>query len=117
MKQFYPYFNLFVKSGTQDYRLDVLIKLPGKYKLDVIDQEWGDPAWLVKFYFEADAELEKNADVQLQEYSINLKPKDVKQLEKIKMLVYNISKLEVDGAKPTTEGEGGTGSIDAEIEP
>ena len=117
MKLFYPYFNLFVKKGTENYRLDLLIKLSGKYKLDTIDQKWDGKAWLVNFYFEADSEYEKVGNVQLQEYSINLKPEDVKQLEKIKMLVYSMSKLEADSAKPEEEGGGQTGSGDGEIEP
>ncbi len=116
MKPFYPYFNLFVKEGTENYRLDLLIKLPGKYKLDVIDQKWDGKAWLVNFYFEADSEYEKVAEVQLQEYSINLKPEDVKQLEKIKMQVYSMSKVEADGAKPDPPGGGGTGSDNGENE-
>lgn len=117
MKQFYPYFNLFVKKGTQDYRLDVLIKLPGKYKLDAIRQEWSDPYWLVKFYFEVQPDLEKNADVQLQEYSVNLTPKDVKQLDKIKIQVSDNSVLDkiVDPIDPI--GGGKTGSGDGELEP
>lgn len=117
MKLFYPYFNLFVKQGTENYRLDVLIKLPGKYKLDVINQEWDGTAWLVKFYFEANPELEKVGDVQLQEYSVNLNPKDVKELEKIRMLVYSMSKMEALNVKPDEEGGGETGSGESEVEP
>lgn len=117
MKLFYPYFNLFVKKGTENYRLDLLIKLPGKYKLDVIDQKWDGEVWLVNFYFEADSEYEKVAEVQLQEYSVNLKPEDVKQLEKIKMLVYNMSKAEAEDTRPDPPGGGGTGSGDAEEYP
>lgn len=117
MKLFYPYFNLFVKKDTENYRLDLLIKLPGKYKLDVIDQKWDGKAWLVNFYFEADSEYEKVAEVQLQEYSINLKPENMKQLEKIKMQVYNMSKAEAEDTRPDPPGGGGTGSGDAEEDP
>ncbi len=117
MKLFYPYFNLFVKKGTENYHLEVLIKLPGKYKLDLIDQEWSGTSWDVKFYFEEDAKLEEIAEVQLQQYSINLKPENMKQLEAIKMLVYSMSKMEALNVKPDEEGGGETGTGDAEIEP
>lgn len=110
MKLFYPYFNLFVKSDTQNYRLDVLIKLPGNYKLDVIIQEWSDPAWMIKFYFEADENLETVGNVQLQEYSINLTPGNLVQLEKIKMLVYSIPRTQAIIENTASEGEGETGS-------
>lgn len=118
MKPFYPYFNLFVKKDTEKYRLDVLIKTPGKYKLDKIEQKWDDPNWLVNFYYSVDTEYEKVGDVQLQEYSINLKPEDVKQLEKIKMQVFGNTIVAKDNRpNPGSLGGGQTGSGDSEEDP
>ncbi len=117
MKLFYPYFNLFVKEGTKNYRLDTLIKIQGKYKLDTIHQEWDGTAWNVKFYFEADLKLEEVAEVQLQEYAVNLKPDDPKQLDIIKIKVYKEPKAIIENTKPEEEGSGQTGNENGEVEP
>lgn len=48
MKLYYPYFNLFYKRGTSNYRLDVLVKMPGNCYKETIEQKFDGEYWEVR---------------------------------------------------------------------
>ena len=112
MKLYYPYFNLFYRAGTTNYRLDVVVKLPGNVNKTAIEQNFVDGSWEVRVKLnekkEGDALKEK-----MEEYKIDLTPKDLKQLDKIKIVVKNYDNLLRNG---DPDGEGKTGLGNGEIE-
>ena len=112
MKLYYPYFNLFYKAGTTNYRLDVVVKLPGNVNKTAIEQNFVNDYWEVRIKLnetkEADALKEK-----MEEYKIDLKPADIKQLDKIKIFVKNYDNMLRNG---DPDGEGQTGRGNGEIE-
>lgn len=112
MKLYYPYFNLFYKAGTTNYRLDTLVKMPGNCYKESIEQNFVNDYWEVRIKLrekkEADAFKEK-----MEEYKIDLKPKDIKQLDKIKIIVKNYDNMLRNG---DPDGEGKTGVGNGELE-
>jgi len=113
MKLFYPYFNLFYKEGTSNYRLDVVVKIPNNCYKNIIEQNFVNDFWEVRIKLnekkEEDAYKEK-----VEEYKIDLNPEDLKQLDKIKIIVKNYDNLLRNG---DADGEGKTGIENGEIEP
>ncbi|MBU8891349.1 MAG: hypothetical protein KOO66_01110 [Bacteroidales bacterium] len=113
MKLYYPYFNLFYKAGTTNYRLDVIVKMPGNCVEDAIEQNYINDYWEVRIKLKEkndslDAEKEK-----MEEFNIELTPSDVKQLNNIKIIVKNYDNLLRNG---DPDGEGKTGSGNGELE-
>ncbi len=112
MKLYYPYFNLFYKAGTTNYRLDVLVKLPGNVKKTAIEQNFVNDYWEVRIKLNEAKELDAFKE-KVEEYKIDLTPKDVKQLTKIKIIVKNYDNLLRNG---DPDGEGKTGLGNGELE-
>ncbi|HAN18820.1 MAG: hypothetical protein A2X13_08035 [Bacteroidetes bacterium GWC2_33_15] len=113
MKLYYPYFNLFYKAGTSDYRLDALVKVPGNCILDAIDQAFVIDYWEVRIKLKENTSLPGSITEQTMEFAIPLTPADVNQLEKIKIIVKNYDNLLKNG---TPDGEGDTGKDKGELE-
>ena len=112
MKLYYPYFNLFYREGTTNYRLDLIVKIPGNCYKDAIEQNFVNDYWEVRIKLKENKEADAFKD-KLEEYKIDLTPDNVKQLEKIKILVKNYDNMLKNG---TPDGEGKTGSINGEQE-
>ncbi len=112
MKLYYPYFNLFYRKGTTNYRLDVLVKIPGNCEKEVIEQNFVNDYWEVRIKLKENKELDAFKE-KIEEYKIDLAPKDVKQLEKIKIIVKNYDNMLRNGEP---DGEGLTGSGNGEQE-
>ncbi len=112
MKLYYPYFNLFYRAGTTNYRLDVLVKLPGNVKKTVIEQNFVDDCWEVRIKLNESKELDAFKE-KVEEYKIDLKQKDLKQLTKIKIIVKNYDNLLKNG-NPDGEGKTGLGNGEEE---
>lgn len=113
MKLYYPYFNLFYKAGTTSYRLDTLVKMPGNCNLEAIEQNFVNDYWEVRIKLRENKALNENVKDQVKEFEIPLKPDNVKQLDKIKIIVKNYNNLLKNG---DPDGEGKTGSGDGELE-
>jgi hypothetical protein len=112
MKLYYPYFNLFYRKGTTNYRLDVLVKIPGNCEKEVIEQNFVNDFWEVRIKLIENKELDAFKE-KIEEYKIDLTPKDIKQLEKIKIIVKNYDNMLRNG---DPDGEGKTGSGNGEQE-
>ena len=112
MKLYYPYFNLFYKEGTTNYRLDLIVKLPGNVNETNIEQNFVDDYWEVRIKLNETKELDALKE-KMEEYKIDLTPKDVKQLDKIKIVVKNYDNLLRNG---DPDGEGKTGKGNGELE-
>lgn len=113
MKTYYPYFNLFYKRGTDNYNIEMLIKIPGKCYKDEIVQSFDGEYWVVWIKLKEKKE-ELEAIDKIEEYKIELTPEDTAQLKKIKIVVKNHDNLlKTDDH----DGEGKTGSGSGEIEP
>lgn len=111
MKLFYPYFNLFYKKGTTDYRLDVLVKMPGKcYKEDIV-QNFDGEYWEVRIKLRENKDSLDDDKEKLEEFNIELTPSKVEELEKIKIIVKNYDNTLKNGG---SDGEGQTGSGNGE---
>jgi len=113
MKLYYPYFNLFYKTGTSNYRLDTLVKVPGNCILDTIEQNFVNDYWEVRIKLKENKSLTESVKDQVKEFEIPLTPEDIKQLDKIKIIVKNYDNLLKNG---TPDGEGKTGKGDGELE-
>ncbi len=113
MKLFYPYFNLFYKVGTSNYRLDALVKMPGNCILESIEQNYVKDYWEVRIKLRENKALATSIKEQVKEFEIPLKPADVKQLEKIKIVVKNYDNMLKNG---DPDGEGDTGKGNGELE-
>jgi len=117
MKLYYPYFNLFYKTGTSNYRLDTLVKVPGNCILDTIEQKYASDYWEVHIKLKENKSLVESVKDQIKdqvkEFEIPLTPEDIKQLDKIKIIVKNYDNLLKEG---TPDGEGKTGKGDGELE-
>lgn len=112
MKLYYPYFNLFYRKGTTNYRLDTLVKIPGNCKKEAIEQSYVKDYWEVRIKLREDKELDAFKE-KIEEYKIDLNPKDVKQLDKIKIIVKNYDNMLRNG---DPDGEGDTGRGNGEFE-
>jgi len=112
MKLYYPYFNLFYREGTTNYRLDLVVKLPGNVNKTAIEQSFVDDYWEVRIKLNETKELDALKE-KMEEYKIDLTPKDVKQLDKIKIVVKNYDNLLRNG---DPDGEGKTGKGNGELE-
>lgn len=113
MKTYYPYFNLFYKSGTTKYCLEMLVKIPGKCYKDEIIQTFDGEYWEVRLKLKEKKDV-LDAEDKLEEYNIELTSENLKQLDKIKIIVKNYDNLLRNG---DPDGEGSTGSGNGEIEP
>jgi len=113
MKLYYPYFNLFYREGTTNYRLDTLVKLPGNVTKTAIEQRFDGEYWEVRIKLNEDKEIDALKE-KMEEYKIDLTPTDVKQLNKIKIIVKNYDNTLRNG---DPDGEGMTGAGNGEIEP
>ncbi|MFP4023965.1 MAG: hypothetical protein ACLFVR_05515 [Thiohalospira sp.] len=111
MKLFYPYFNLFYKKGTTDYRLDVLVKMPGKCYKEAIEQKFTGDYWEVRIKLREKKDLVDGDKEKLEEFNIDLTPSKVEELEKIKIIVKNYDNTLKNG---DFDGEGQTGSGNGE---
>jgi hypothetical protein len=112
MKLFYPYFNLFCRAGTDYYRLDVVVKIPGSCEKSEIVQNFVGDYWEVRIKLKENKALDAFKE-KIEEYRIDLKPKDVKQLDKIKIVVKNYDNKLRNG---DPDGEGLTGKGNGELE-
>lgn len=113
MKTYYPYFNLFYKDGTNDYHIEMIVKIPGKcYKEEIVQSLVGE-YWEVRLKLIEKIDEQETVD-KIEEYRIKLTPEDPKQLDKIKIIVKNYDNLLRNG---DPDGEGKTGSGNGEIEP
>ncbi len=112
MKPFYPYFNLFYRAGTTNYRLDVLVKMPGNCYKESIEQKYVDDYWEVRIKLNEKKEIDAFNE-KVEEYKIDLKPQDIKQIDKIKIIVKNYDNLLRNG---DPDGEGDTGRGNGEQE-
>ncbi|MGE0088408.1 MAG: hypothetical protein AB7S50_02910 [Bacteroidales bacterium] len=113
MKLYYPYFNLFYKAGTSNYRLDTMVKIPGNCILEGIEQGYVNDYWEVRIKLKENKTLSEIVKEQVKEFEIPLKPTDLKQLDKIKIVVKNYDNLlKTDEA----DGEGKTGLGNGELE-
>lgn len=112
MKLYYPYFNLFYRKGTDYYRLDTLVKIPGNCKKTSIEQKYVDDYWEVRIKLNEDKEMDAFKE-KIEEYKIDLTPKDVKQLVKIKIIVKNYDNMLRNG-DPDGEGQTGLGNGEQE---
>ncbi|OFX88262.1 MAG: hypothetical protein A2W99_09980 [Bacteroidetes bacterium GWF2_33_16] len=113
MKLYYPYFNLFYKTGTSNYRLDALVKMPGNCILESIEQNYVNDYWEVRIKLKENKTLSEIIKEQVKEFEISLKPSDIKQLEKIKIIVKNYDNLLRNG-DPDGEGDTGIGNGEEE---
>ena len=115
MKLYYPYFNLFYKAGTTDYSLELLVKMPGNCIVDAIDQNFiNDDFWEVRIKLKEKKDSIDSEKEKMEEFSINLTPINVKDLDKIKIIVKNYDNHLRNG---DPDGEGSTGLGNGEIEP
>ncbi len=112
MKLYYPYFNLFYRAGTTNYRLDLVVKLPGNVKKTAIEQNFVNDYWEVRIKLNETKEVDALKE-KMEEYKIDLTPKDVKQLDNIKIIVKNYDNMLRNG---DPDGEGKTGRGNGEIE-
>jgi hypothetical protein len=112
MKLYYPYFNLFYRAGTTNYRLDLVVKLPGNVNKTAIEQSFVNDYWEVRIKLNETKEIDALKE-KMEEYKIDLTPKDVKQLDKIKIVVKNYDNLLRNG---DPDGEGKTGKGNGELE-
>lgn len=113
MKLYYPYFNLFCKEGTTNYRLDVITKIPGNCYLDAIEQRFDGEYWEVRIKLREKKETLNVEKEKMEEFNIELTPTNTKELDKIKIIVKNYNNLLKNG---DPDGEGKTGSGDGEME-
>ncbi len=113
MKLFYPYFNLFYKKGTTDYRLDVLVKMPGKCYKEAIEQKFTGDFWEVRIKLRENKDLVEFEKEKLEEFNIELTTSKVEELEKIKIIVKNYDNTLKNGE---SDGEGQTGEDNGEEE-
>ncbi|MDY6802001.1 MAG: hypothetical protein SVU94_12375 [Bacteroidota bacterium] len=109
MKLYYPYFNLFYKKGTTDYRLEVLVKTPGVCYKEAIEQKFTGGYWEVRIKLREKKDLIDVEPEKLEEFTIELTPGKVEELEKIKILVKNYDNTLKNG-EPDGEGKTGIGS-------
>ena len=113
MKLYYPYFNLFYKAGTTDYRLDTLVKMPGNCILDAIEQKFDGEYWEVRIKLKEKKDVLDAEKEKMEEFKIELKPDELKQLDKIKIIVKNYDNHLRNG---DPDGEGKTGLGNGELE-
>ena len=106
MKLYYPYFNLFYPKGTTNYRLEVLIKMPGVCYKEAIEQKFIEDYWEVRIKLREKKDLIDVAPEKQEEFTIELTPEKVDELEKIKIIVKNYDNTLKNGAP---DGEGRTG--------
>jgi len=109
MKLYYPYFNLFYPKGTTNYRLEVLVKMPGVCYKEAIEQKFIEDYWEVRIKLREKKDLIDVAPEKLEEFTIELTPKKVDELEKIKIIVKNYDNTLKNG-DPDGEGQTGRGS-------
>jgi hypothetical protein len=113
MKLYYPYFNLFYKKGTTDYRLEVLVKMPGVCYKEAIEQKFTGDCWEVRIKLREKKYLIDVAPEKMEEFTIELTPEKVEELEKIKIIVKNYDNTLKNG---DPDGEGLTGRGNGEID-
>ncbi|MEE4198995.1 MAG: hypothetical protein V2I54_15250 [Bacteroidales bacterium] len=114
MKLYYPYFNLFYSKGTTNYRLEVLVKMPAVcYKEDIVQKFTGD-YWEVRIKLREKKESTDGDQEKLEEYSIELTPTKVEELDKIKIIVKNYDNHLLEETE--SDGEGKTGSGNGELD-
>ena len=105
MKLFYPYFNLFYKKGTTNYRLNVLVKMPGKCYKEAIEQKYTGAFWEVRIKLREEEDENLVNKEKTEEFKIELTPAKIEELEKIKIIVKNYDNTlkndEPDGAGQT----------------
>ncbi len=106
MKLYYPYFNLFYKKGTTDYRLEVLVKMPGDCFKETIEQEFTGKYWEVRIKLREKKDENLAIKEKTEEFKIELTPAKIEELEKIKILVKNYDNTLKNG---DADGEGQTG--------
>ena len=113
MKLYYPYFNLFYKAGTTDYRLDLLVKMPGNCIVEGIDQNFIKDYWEVRIKLKEKKDSLDSEKEKMEEFNIKLTPTNTKELDKIKIIVKNYDNHLRNG---DPDGEGSTGLGNGEIE-
>ncbi|MEA2105359.1 MAG: hypothetical protein U9P82_01340 [Bacteroidota bacterium] len=106
MKLYYPYFNLFYPKGTTNYRLEVLVKMPGVCYKEAIEQKFIEDYWEVRIKLREKKDLIDVVPEKLEEFTIKLTPEKIDELEKIKIIVKNYDNTLKNGAP---DGEGRTG--------
>ena len=106
MKLYYPYFNLFYSKETINYRLEVLVKMPGVCYKEAIEQKFTSDYWEVRIKLREKKDLIDVEPEKLEEFTIELTPEKVDELEKIKIIVKNYDNTLKNG---DPDGEGQTG--------
>jgi len=106
MKLYYPYFNLFYKKGTTDYRLEVLVKMPGNCYKETIEQGFTGKCWEVRIKLREKQDENIANKEKTEEFKIELTPAKIEELEKIKIIVKNYDNTLKNG---DPDGEGQTG--------
>ncbi|MFO7829254.1 MAG: hypothetical protein R6V23_11570 [Bacteroidales bacterium] len=109
MKLYYPYFNLFYKKGTTNYRLDVLVKMPGNCYKEAIEQIFDGRYWEVRIKLREKKDSIEGDKEKQEEFNIDLTPSKVEELEKIKIVVKNYDNTLKNGG-PDGEGQTGYGN-------
>jgi len=87
MKLYYPYFNLFYKKGTTDYRLEVLVKMPGNCYKETIKQVFTGKYWEVRIKLREKKDENLANKEKTEEFKIELTPAKIEELEKIKIIM------------------------------
>lgn len=113
MKLYYPYFNLFYPKGTANYRLEVLVKMPGVCYKEAIEQKFTGDYWEVRIKLREKKDLIDVAPEKMEEFTIELTPEKIEELEKIKIIVKNYDNILKNG---DSDGEGQTGIENGETE-
>jgi len=109
MKLYYPYFNLFYKKGTTDYRLEVLVKMPGNCYKETIKQVFTGKYWEVRIKLREKKDENLANKEKTEEFKIELTPAKIEELEKIKIIVKNYDNTLKNG-DPDGEGQTGIGN-------
>lgn len=113
MKLYYPYFNLFYKKGTTNYTLETLVKMPGNCIVDAIEQSFINDYWEVRIKLKEQEDSLVSEKEKMEDLIIALTQSDVRELEKIVIVVKNYDNLLRNG---DSDGEGITGLGSGEIE-
>ncbi len=91
----------------------MLVKIPGKCYKEEITQSFDGEYWEVRLKLKEKKD-ELDAVYKIEEYTIELTPEELKQLNKIKIIVKNCDNQLRD---EEYDGEGKTGSGSGEVEP
>ncbi|HKL07340.1 MAG TPA: hypothetical protein VJ896_01120 [Bacteroidales bacterium] len=113
MELYYPYFNLFYQEGTTDYRLDVLVKMPGSCYKETIEQIFTGEYWEVRIKLREKQDENVVNKEKTEEFNIELTPDRVEKLKKIKIIVKNYDNTLKNGEP---DGEGKTGMDNGETD-